>query len=127
MYMIVMDANIADRAGDFIHDNIKFDMTAAVLGIFVLTVAVYRSLGLPLVIVAGILMAYAYIGGGNWGGASFTKGTWHFWMQEEGVFGKPLAVSTQMIFLFVLFGSILEKGWRGWLFYQDRLCATWSL
>ncbi len=118
MYMIVMDANIADRAGDFIHDNIKFDMTAAVLGMIVLAIAVYRSLGLPLVVVAGILMAYAYIGGGNWGGASFIKGTWHFWMQEEGVFGKPLAVSTQMIFLFVLFGSILEKAGAGGYFIK---------
>ncbi|MCP4937474.1 MAG: TRAP transporter permease [bacterium] len=117
-YMIVMDNNIADRAGDFIHDNIKYDMTAAVLGILVLTTAVYRSLGMPLVVVAGILMAYAYIGGGNWGGASFTKGTWHFWMQEEGVFGKPLAVSTQMIFLFVLFGSILEKAGAGGYFIK---------
>ncbi len=113
LYMIVMDSNIADRAGDFIHPNIKFDMTSAVIGLIVLTAAVYRSLGLPLVVVAGVLMGYAYIGGGNWGGASFTKGTWHFWMQEEGVFGKPLAVSTQMIFLFVLFGSILEKAGAG--------------
>ena len=118
MYMIVMDSNIADRAGDFIHDNIRYDMTAAVLGLLVLTTAVYRSLGLPLVIVAGVLMAYAYIGGGNWGGASFIKGTWHFWMQEEGVFGKPLAVSTQMIFLFVLFGSILEKAGAGGYFIK---------
>ena len=118
LYMLVMDTNIADRAGDFIHDNIRYDMTAAVLGILVLTTAVYRSLGLPLVVVAGILMAYAFIGGGNWGGASFVKGTWHFWMQEEGVFGKPLAVSTQMIFLFVLFGSILEKAGAGGYFIK---------
>ena len=118
LYMILMDSNIANRAGDFTHANIRYDMSAAVIGIGVLTLAVYRSLGLPLVVVAGILMAYAYIGGGNWGGASFTKGTWHFWMQEEGVFGKPLAVSTQMIFLFVLFGSILEKAGAGGYFIK---------
>lgn len=118
LYMILMDSNIAERAGDFTHANIGFDMTAAVIGITILTIAVYRSLGLPLVIVAGILMAYAYIGGGNWGGASFIKGTWHFWMQEEGVFGKPLAVSTQMIFLFVLFGAILEKAGAGGYFIK---------
>ena len=38
---------------------------------------------------------------------------WHFWMQEEGIFGKPLEVSTQTIFLFVLFGAILEKAGAG--------------
>ncbi len=118
LYMVVMNANIADRAGDFVHPNIKFDMTVAVLGIAVLTIAVYRSLGLPLVIVAGCLAAYVFVGGGNWGGASFTKGMWHFWMQEEGVFGKPLAVSTQTIFLFVLFGSILEKAGAGGYFIK---------
>ena len=118
LYMVVMDDNIANRAGDFAHANIPLDMTVAVIGMVTLAIAVYRSLGLPLVVVAAILMGYAYIGGGNWGGASFVKGTWHFWMQEEGVFGKPLAVSAQMIFLFVLFGSILEKAGAGGYFIK---------
>ena len=118
LYMIVMDSNIAERAGDFGHPNIKYDMTVALIGMTVLTLAVYRSLGLPLVVVAGILAAYVFIGGFNWGGASFHKGMWHFWMQEEGVFGKPLAVSTQMIFLFVLFGAILEKAGAGGYFIK---------
>ncbi|MCP5075778.1 MAG: TRAP transporter permease, partial [Rhodobacteraceae bacterium] len=118
LYMIVMNSNIAERAGDFGHSNIKYDMTVAVLGIIVLTLAVYRSLGLPLVIVAGVLASYVFIGGGNWGGASFVKGMWHFWVQEEGVFGKPLAVSTQTIFLFVLFGAILEKAGAGGYFIK---------
>ncbi len=118
LYMVVMNSNIAERAGDFIHPNIKYDMTIAVLGIVVLTLAVYRSLGLPLVVVATVLAAYVFIGGGNWGGASFSKGMWHFWMQEEGIFGKPLAVSTQTIFLFVLFGAILEKAGAGGYFIK---------
>ncbi len=118
LYMVLMNSNIAERAGDFAHANIPFDMTIAVLGIFALAVAVYRSLGLPLVIVASILAGYVFIGGGNWGGASFVKGMWHFWMQEEGVFGKPLAVSTQTIFLFVMFGAILEKAGAGGFFIK---------
>jgi len=117
-YMIIMDSNIADRAGDFSNDNISYDMTAAVIGIAVLALSVYRSLGLPLVAVAFILMSYVFIGGGNWGGASFVKGMWHFWMQEEGVFGKPLSVSAQTIFLFVLFGAILEKAGAGGYFIK---------
>ncbi|MCP4470597.1 MAG: TRAP transporter permease [Gammaproteobacteria bacterium] len=117
-YMVVMDANIANRAGDFLHANISYDMTIAVIGILMLVVAIYRTLGLPLILVAGVLAGYVFIGGGNWGGASFIKGTWHFWMQEEGVFGKPLAVSAQMIFLFVLFGSILEKAGAGGYFIK---------
>lgn len=118
LYMVVMDANIANRAGQFDHKQVPLDMTIAVVGMFVLVASIYRSLGLPLIVVAGVLAAYAFIGGGNWGGASFTKGTWHFWMQEEGVFGTPLRVSAQMIFLFVLFGSILEKAGAGGYFIK---------
>ncbi|MCF6321293.1 MAG: TRAP transporter permease [Rhizobiaceae bacterium] len=118
LYMIVLDSNIAERAGDFVNEMIKYDMTVAMIGIAALTIAVYRSLGLPLVIVAGLLASYVFIGGFNWGGASFVKGVWHFWMQEEGVFGTPLAVSAQMIFLFVLFGSILEKAGAGGYFIK---------
>lgn len=118
LYMVVMNTNIAERAGDFAHAQIPYDMTVAVVGMAVLAIAVYRSLGLPLVVVAGVLAAYVFIGGGNWGGASFVKGIWHFWMQEEGVFGKPLAVSTQTIFLFVLFGAILEKAGAGGYFIK---------
>jgi len=118
LYMIAMNTNIANRAGDFSHANIQFDMTVALIGMAALTVAVYRALGLPLVIVAAVLAGYVFIGGGNWGGASFVKGMWHFWMQEEGVFGKPLAVSTQTIFLFVLFGAILEKAGAGGYFIK---------
>ena len=81
-YMIVLNSHIAERAGAFDHPFIPYDMTVAVLGIAVLTVCVFRSLGLPMIIVAAILASYVFIGGGNWGGASFVRGTWHFWMQE---------------------------------------------
>ncbi len=117
-YMLVMNTNIAERAGDFVHPNIRYDMTVAVVGIFVLASCVYRALGLPMIVVASVLVAYVFIGGGNWGGASFVKGTWHFWMQEEGIFGKPLEVSAQTIFLFVLFGAILEKAGAGAYFIK---------
>ena len=118
LYMIVMYSDIANRAGDFSHQSINTDMSLAIIGFVVLTLATYRSLGLPLVIVAAVLASYVFIGGGNWGGASFIKGMWHFWMQEEGVFGKPLAVSTQTIFQLVLFGAILEKAGAGSYFIK---------
>ncbi len=118
LYMLIMNTHIAERAGDFVHPFIRYDMTIALIGIFVLTLSIFRSLGLPLIIVAAILASYVFIGGGNWGGASFVKGMWHFWMQEEGIFGKPLEVSAQTIFLFVLFGAILEKAGAGAYFIK---------
>jgi len=117
-YMIILNTNIAERSGAFDHWLIPYDMTVALLGVAVLTLCVFRSLGLPMIIVAAVLASYVFIGGGNYGGASFVKGMWHFWMQEEGIFGKPLEVSTQTIFLFVLFGAILEKAGAGQYFIK---------
>ena len=54
----------------------------------------------------------------QWKGASYAKAMWHFWMQSEGVFGVALGVSTSLIFLFVLFGSLLERAGAGSYFIQ---------
>src|SRR4030095_6127871 len=42
----------------------------------------------------------------------------HFWLTSEGVFGVALGVSTTFIFLFVLFGALLEKAGAGNYFIQ---------
>ena len=44
-----------------------------------------------------------------WKGSSFQKAMSHMWLTQEGVFGVALGVSTSMVFLFVLFGSLLER------------------
>ena len=86
----------------------------------VLGTAVYRALGLPLVVVASVFVLYVFFGHSEllpdairWKGASFGKAMWHYWIQTEGVFGVALGVSASMIFLFVLFGAILEKAGAG--------------
>ena len=104
-YLIIFRFEIADRPGLWSTSDIIMSAT----GMFVLMVAVFRSLGLPLVIVASLFLALAFFGGysswigsiTNYGGASFTKAMGHYWMQTEGVFGVALGVSTTMIFLFV--------------------------
>ena len=42
----------------------------------------------------------------------------HFWLTTEGVFGVALGVSTSFVFLFVLFGTLLEKAGAGNWFIQ---------
>ncbi|MEM9359356.1 MAG: TRAP transporter permease [Pseudomonadota bacterium] len=116
LYAVVNFEDIANRAGSF--NNV--DITIGSLGMLVLAVAVYRSLGLPLLIVASVFVAYVFFGSGEWvpetirwKGASIGKSLWHYWIQDEGVFGVPLDISATMIFLFVLFGSILERAGAG--------------
>ena len=46
-------------------------------------------------------------------GQSLNKVVSHQWLGTEGVFGVALGVSTSFVFLFVLFGSLLEKAGAG--------------
>ena len=115
-YLLVFKDDIAVRAGV----PGPSDLIAASVGMIVLGTAVYRALGLPLVVVASVFVCYVFFGHSEmlpdairWKGASFGKAMWHYWIQTEGVFGVALGVSASMIFLFVLFGAILEKAGAG--------------
>ena len=116
LYLFVLKLDIANRAGL----PTSGDMIVSALGMLLLALAVWRALGLPLVIVALVFVFYVFFGhlqflpdAIQWKGASFGKAMWHFWMQSEGVFGVALGVAASMIFLFVLFGSLLEKAGAG--------------
>ncbi|MGB7205419.1 MAG: TRAP transporter permease [Anderseniella sp.] len=116
LYLLVFRNDIAARAGL----PTSSDIVASAVGLSMLAVAVYRSLGLPMLIVALVFVMYVFFGDAawlpdvvQWKGASFSKALWHYWMQTEGVFGLALGVSASIIFLFVLFGSLLEKAGAG--------------
>ncbi len=116
LYIVVLRNEIAIRAGL----PTQGDLIASTVGMLVLGITVYRALGLPLLIVASVFVAYVFFGDSpslpdaiQWKGASYGKAMWHYWMQNEGVFGVALGVSASLIFLFVLFGSILEKAGAG--------------
>lgn len=116
LYLLVFKDDIASRAGL----PTPGDMIASTLGLISLAIAVYRALGLPMLVVAGVFVSYVFFGDSSflpdtiqWKGASYGKALWHFWMQTEGVFGVALGVSASIIFLFVLFGSLLEKAGAG--------------
>ncbi|WMS44251.1 TRAP transporter permease [Acuticoccus sp. MNP-M23] len=116
LYLVVFADEIARRSG--LPTNT--DLIVSTIGMVIVGISVYRALGLPLLIVVGVFLSYVFFGSSEffpdsirWAGASYSKAMWHFWMQTEGVFGVALGVSASMIFLFVLFGSILEKAGAG--------------
>ncbi len=116
LYLIANAAAIANRSGL----PTTTDLVASATGLALVLIATYRALGLPMVVVAGVFLLYVFFGDAEffpdamqWKGASFGKAMWHFWMQTEGVFGLALGVSASMVFLFVLFGSLLEKAGAG--------------
>jgi TRAP transporter 4TM/12TM fusion protein len=121
IYIVVLRNEIAVRAGL----PTGGDLVISTIGMIVLGITVYRALGLPLVIVASVFVLYVFFGHSEnlpdairWKGASYGKAMWHYWMQNEGVFGVALGVSASLIFLFVLFGSILEKAGAGNFFIK---------
>ena len=96
------------------------DIIAGCLGILLLLEACRRSLGLPLVIIAGVFLLYNYFGQflpTNWiishRSGSLSQIVNQQWITTEGVFGVALGVSTKYVFLFVLFGALLDKAGAG--------------
>ncbi|TIM75513.1 MAG: TRAP transporter fused permease subunit, partial [Mesorhizobium sp.] len=94
------------------------DLVTGTVGILLLLEATRRALGLPMVVVACVFIFYTFAGQYmpdviQHRGASLTKFLNHQWLTTEGVFGIALGVSTSFVFLFVLFGTLLEKAGAG--------------
>ncbi|MBZ0123793.1 MAG: TRAP transporter permease [Roseovarius sp.] len=131
LYLVAFRFEIADRPGLWT----ATDVTMSAIGMVVLLVSVYRSLGLPLVVIASCFILFAFFGGysewarniTNYGGASLSKALGHYWMQTEGVFGVALGVSTTMIFLFVLFGALLDRAGGGNWFIKVAIALLGAL
>ena len=117
LYPAIDFYGIAQRPGDYL----QRDVVIAFLGIFVLFEAGRRMMGLALPIIAFLFLLYCYFGQYMpdviaHRGASIEKLAGHMFLTTEGVFGVPVGVSTNYIYLFVLFGSLLERAGAGQYF-----------
>jgi TRAP transporter 4TM/12TM fusion protein len=119
-YLFIFYRELATRPGQ----PIPMDVWSAALGIVLLLEATRRVLGLPMVIVALVFLGYTF--GGPYmpellahRGASLDRAMTHQWLTTEGVFGVALGVSSGFIFLFVLFGSLLDKAGAGNYFIKS--------
>ncbi len=118
-YLTLNYAQLADRMGA----PTSTDLVVAVCGMLLLLEATRRALGPPLMVVALIFLTYTFAGPYMpeviaHKGASLQKAMSHQWLGTEGVFGVALGVSTGFVFLFVLFGALLERAGAGHWFIQ---------
>ncbi len=95
----------------------------AVIGLMLLLEATRRALGPALMIVASVFLVYTVLGPNMPSiiahkGNSLSEIVNHQWITTEGVFGIALGVSTSFVFLFVLFGSLLDRAGAGNYFIQ---------
>lgn len=98
--------------------SIPIELIIGILGILFLLEATRRVLGLPLVLVSICFLLFSYFGKFaphiiSHGGLSLKRLIGFQWFDQEAIFGIPIGVSVDFIFLFVLFGAILEKAGGG--------------
>ncbi|MEL7106502.1 MAG: TRAP transporter permease [Pseudomonadota bacterium] len=110
------------------------DAYFALAGLTLLFIAAYRVLGPVMVILALVFLFYVFFGSSEavpdqirWAGASLRKAMSHMWITSEGVFGIALGVSTKFVFLFVLFGALLDKAGAGNYFIKMAFGALGHL
>ena len=118
-YLFIFYQQLAMRPGSLT----TADLVTACLGIPLLLEATRRALGPPLAIIALVFLIYSVAGPYMPGllahrGVSFNALANHQWITTEGVFGIALGVSTSFVFLFVLFGALLERAGAGHYFIQ---------
>ena len=123
-YIYLFYEGLSERPGD----PTNLDLVVAVIGLVLLLEATRRALGPPLMVVASIFILYTFAGPQMpeviaHKGASLVKGMTHYWLTTEGVFGVALGVSTGMVFMFVLFGSLLESAGAGNYFIRTAFAG----
>ncbi|WP_164659066.1 TRAP transporter permease [Tropicibacter sp. Alg240-R139] len=130
LYGYIFYQKIVDSGG--LADNT--DKWFALLGLILLFEAARRALGPAMAIIATIFLAYVFFGSSGWvpeviqwKGASLKKAMSHMWITSEGVFGIALGVSTKFVFLFVLFGALLDKAGAGNYFIKMAFGALGHL
>jgi TRAP transporter 4TM/12TM fusion protein len=98
--------------------NLPVELILGGLGILTLLEATRRAIGLPLVIIAICFLLFSYFGRYapeiiSHGGLSLNRLVGFQWLDQEAIFGIPIGVSVDFIFLFVLFGALLETAGGG--------------
>ena len=123
-YIYFFYDQLVDRGGVLLSISIgnNFDLPIELiigsLGILILLEATRRAIGLPLVIIAICFLLFSYFGRYapeiiSHGGLSLNRLVGFQWLDQEAIFGIPIGVSVDFIFLFVLFGALLETAGGG--------------
>jgi len=124
LYIYFFYDQLVDRGGILLSVRIweKFDLPVELIigscGILILIEATRRVFGLPLVVIAVCFLLFSYFGRYapeiiSHGGLSLNRLVGFQWLDQEAIFGIPIGVSVDFIFLFVLFGALLETAGGG--------------
>src|SRR5258706_791238 len=113
-YFLLFYAELATRPGQ---PTLR-DIVIATAGLILLLEATRPAVGLPMTVLATVFLVYIMFGRYMpdviaHKGASLERMLSHQWLTTEGVFGVALGVSSSYIFIYVLFGSLLDRAGAG--------------
>ncbi|KAB2868216.1 MAG: TRAP transporter fused permease subunit, partial [Burkholderiaceae bacterium] len=127
-YLLLFYKELATRPGQ----PTPMDIVVACAGLVLLLEATRRSVGWPMAVLAALFIAYAMLG--PWmpdvlshKGASLNRMLSHMWLTTEGVFGIALGVSSSTIFVYVMFGTLLDRAGGGNYMMQMSFAALGHL
>jgi TRAP transporter 4TM/12TM fusion protein len=117
LYLVIFYRELAARPGS----PTTLDLVTAATGMLLLIEATRRTQGLGMVMITIGFMLFCFAG--PWmpdviahKGVGISKFLQHMWLTTEGVFGVAIGVSANFVFLFVLFGALLDKaGGNQWM------------
>ena len=117
LYIVVNFDSLVRRSGN----NTPLDVAVGIVGILVLFESCRRIVGLPIMIIAGSFIIFAFAGKYLPGflhhrGYSLQRVVCHLFYNTEGIMGTPIGACSTFIFLFILFGALLEKTGIGHFF-----------
>ncbi|MCR5259735.1 MAG: TRAP transporter permease [Desulfovibrio sp.] len=117
VYIVLDYEGISQRSGLPTGMDIAVGLTLVVL----LLEATRRAIGPALPVIATLFIAYVFSGPHlpdfiAFKGASLSRFVSQISMDTEGIYGVPLQVSSSVVFLFVLFGTMLNKAGGGRFF-----------
>ena len=122
LYLVINYEGIVTRYGA---PNTEDTITGILLVILLLEAA-RRTIGPALPFIATCFIVYAFLGPHMpdliaFKGTSLNRFVGQMTMSTEGIYGVPLDVSATIVFLFVLFGAMLDKAGAGHYFIQLAL------
>ena len=123
LYIYIFYDDLVNRGGillvkEIFGFKVPVEIIIGSIGILILLEATRRAIGLPLVIIAICFLLFSYFGQYapdiiSHGGLSLKRLVGFQWFDQEAIFGIPIGVSVDFIFLFVLFGALLETAGGG--------------
>jgi TRAP transporter 4TM/12TM fusion protein len=127
-YLMIFYRDLAQRPGQ----PTAVDLWTAVVGMLLLLEATRRAVGWPMAVLALLCLTYVFAGPYMpdvlmHKGSSISRTMSQMWLTTEGVFGVALGVSVSTIFVYVLFGSLLDLAGGGNYMMQVSFAALGHL